>query len=191
MNRRRLAAAVALMMLPEAARAAEGMPQLDFANPLVISQVVWLAIIFLALYLLLARWALPEVASVLADREASIRSDLDAAHGAQERANEAVRELTDATAKARADAQAAINKAADEAKQEAAVRAEQLNAKLEAQLRTSESRIADARASAMGALRQVATDTALTVVGRLSGHDADYSAVEQAVGTQLSARGVG
>ncbi len=191
MNRRRLAAAVALMLLPEAARAAEGMPQLDFGNPMVISQVVWLAIIFLALYLLLAKWALPEVATVLANREASIRSDLDAAHGAQARANEAVREVTDATAKARAEAQAAINKAAEEAKKEAAARAEQLNARLEEQLRTSESRIAAARASAMGALRQVATDTALTMVGRLSGLNADHAAVEQAVSAELSARGVG
>ena len=32
----------------------KGMPQLDFKNPLTISQVVWLAIIFFALYLLLS-----------------------------------------------------------------------------------------------------------------------------------------
>lgn len=190
MTRRRLAAAVSLMLLPEAARAAEGMPQLDFGNPLVLSQVVWLAIIFFALYLLLARWALPQVSSVLATREAAIKSDLDAAHGAQARANEAVRELTDATAKARADAQAAINRASDEAKKAAAAQAEQLNARLEQQLRAAEARITEARGAAMGALREVATDTALAVVGRLSGHEADRYAVERAVGEQLSARGV-
>ena len=41
------------------------MPQLDFANPLTIAQIVWLAIIFFTLYLLLSRWALPQVAEVL------------------------------------------------------------------------------------------------------------------------------
>ncbi len=186
---RRLAALAVLLTLPVAAHAAQGMPQLEFNNPLVISQVVWLAIIFFALYLLLARWALPQVAGVLATREARIRSDLDAAHGAQAQANEAVRQLTEATARARAEAQASINQAADEAKRQAAAQAEQLNARLEEQLRASETRIGEARASALGALRQVATETAVTVIGRLTGHPADQASVERAVGAELAARG--
>ncbi len=188
---RRLAALAgpALLLPPAAARAAEGMPQLDFGNPLVLSQVVWLAIIFFALYWLLSKWALPQVASVLATREAAIRSDLDAAHAAQDRANAAVRELTEATAKARSEAQAAINQAADEAKRAAVADAERLNATLETQLREAESRIGEARASAMGALRQVAAETAATVLGRLTGFPADPAAVDHAVAAQLASRG--
>ena len=154
---RRLAALSGLLLLPSAARASEGMPQLDFGNPLIISQVVWLAIIFLGLYLLLARWALPQVSSVLATRETAIRSDLDAAHAAQARANEAVRELTEATARARSEAQSSINQASDEAKRQAAEQAATLNAKLDEQLRAAETRIGEARASAMSALRDVAS----------------------------------
>ena len=45
---------VALLLAPAIARA-EGMPQLDFGNPLTISQVVWGAIIFIVLYVLLSR----------------------------------------------------------------------------------------------------------------------------------------
>ena len=52
---------------PLAAMAA-GMPQLDFSSPLTISQVVWGAIIFGVLYLMLSRAALPRVASVLHER---------------------------------------------------------------------------------------------------------------------------
>ena len=37
------------------------MPQLDFANPLTTSQVVWGAIIFVVLYVLLSRIGLPKV----------------------------------------------------------------------------------------------------------------------------------
>ncbi len=186
---RRLLPAIALATVPAAARAAQGMPQLEFNNPLILSQIVWLAIIFFGLYLLLARWALPQVAGVLANRESTIRADLDAAHEAQARAQGAVRELTDATARARAEAQASINQAADEAKRQAAAQAEQLNTRLEEQLRTSEARIAEARASAMTALRQVATETAVTVIGRLTGHQADQATVERAVGAELAARG--
>lgn len=186
-----LAALAALTLLPAAAHAAEGMPQLNFANPLLLSQVVWLAVIFLVLYLLVSKLALPQVASVLERREAVIQSDLDAAHAAKARADAAVAELTAASARARAEAQAAINRAADEAKREAAQQAETLNAKLEEQLGAAEARIRAAHTAAMGALRQVAGETASTLVGRLTSRPADPAAIDRAVGAEITARGLG
>ncbi len=181
---------LALAALPVSAGVAlaQGMPQLAFGNPLLLSQVVWLALIFLALYLLLARWALPQVSSVLQHREATIQSDLDVARTAKARADGAVRELTEASARARSEAQASINQASDAAKRQAATQAEALNTRLEEQLKEAEARIGSARAAAMGALRQVATETALTVVGRLTNRPADPELVDQAVGSALSAR---
>ncbi len=81
-----LLAAFSLAPLAEAEEAKKGMPQLDFSDPLLLSQVVWLAIIFLALYLLLSRWALPQVAEVLDERARRIKGDLEAARAAQEEA---------------------------------------------------------------------------------------------------------
>jgi F-type H+-transporting ATPase subunit b len=187
--RRRIIATIALALLPAAARAAEGMPQLNFANPLVLSQVVWLAIIFLALYLLISRWGLPQVATVLATRESRIQSDLDGARAAKARADEAVRELTAASARARTEAQAAINHAADQAKQQAATQTEALNLRLEQELTAAEHRIEAARQAALGALRDVATETASVLVGRLTNREADQQAVGSAVGSVLAARG--
>lgn len=157
-----------LLMLPAAAHAA-GMPQLDFSTPLTVSQVVWGAIIFVVLYILLSRGGLPLVASVLDERAAKIAKDLDEARAAKARADAGMTEADQATAKARAEAQAAINAALDVAKQEAAAQSEVLNARLEKQLQESEAQIAQARAAAMTALRQVATETAATVVVRLTG----------------------
>lgn len=188
---RSLAVLTALLATPAAARAAEGMPQLDFGNPLVLSQVVWMALIFLALYLLLANWALPQVSSVLRTRESAIEADLDAARAAKARADTAVEELTQSSARARAEAQGSINQAADEAKRQAAAQAETLNARLDEQLRAAETRIGAARTAALGALRQVATDTASTVIGRLTGRPADPRLVDRAVGAALAARGQG
>lgn len=184
-------AAGLLLCLPKAALAAEGMPQLDFGNPLTISQVVWGAVIFLALYLVFANWGLPRVASVLEERDARINGDLDAARQAKATADSAVTELTDATHKARADAQAAINAAVEQAKKEAAERSHALNERLEGQLREAEQRIAGARSAALGALRQVATETATLVVGRLTGRSPDPQAIEGAVGAALAARSQG
>jgi len=179
-----------LLVLPAAALA-EGMPQLDFKTPLTVSQVVWGTIIFIALYILLSRTGLPMVASVLEERGAKISKDLEQARAAKSRADAGMAEADQATAKARADSQAAINAALDEAKTAAAAQAEVLNARLEKQLQDSEVQIARARASAMGALRQVATETAATVVTRLAGAAPDAGRLDDAVASALAARGIG
>jgi F-type H+-transporting ATPase subunit b len=177
-------------MLPAAAMA-EGMPQLDFSTPLTTSQVVWGAIIFIVLYLLLSRTGLPLVASVLEERGTRIAKDLDEARAAKASADAGMAEAEQATAKARAEAQAAINAALEEAKKAAAVQAEALNARLEQRLQESEAQIAQARVSAMSALRQVATETATTVVTRLSGTAPDAGRLDSAIGSALAARGIG
>lgn len=179
-----------LLMLPGVARAA-GMPQLDFSTKLTLSQVVWGAIIFALLYFLLSRTGLPWVAEVLEERATRIAKDLDEAHAAKASADVGMTEADQATAKARAEAQAAINAALEEAKNAAAVQSEALNARLEKQLQESESQIAEARASAMRALRQVATETAATVVTRLTGSAPDAARLDGAIGSALAARGIG
>jgi F-type H+-transporting ATPase subunit b len=179
-----------LLVLPAAARA-EGMPQLDFSTPLTISQVVWGAIIFVVLYILLSRTGLPLVASVLDERATKIAKDLDEARAAKASADTGMTEAEQATAKARAESQAAINAALEEAKTAAAAQGEVLNARLEKQLQESEAQIAQARASAMSALRQVATETAATVVTRLTGVAPDPNRLDGAIGSALAARGVG
>ena len=165
-----------------------GMPQLDFANPLTTAQVVWLAIIFTVLYLLLSRWALPQVAAVLEQRANRIQADLAAAQSAKVSADAAVAELTTATRQAQATAQAAIAGAVAAANEAATSQAATLNARLEKQLAQAEQRIGAARTAAMGALRNVATDTAAAVVTRLVGIAPAASAVEQAVDAALAAR---
>jgi len=175
------------LLLPTAAKAA-GMPQLDFANPLTTSQVVWGAIIFAVLYIVLSRIALPKVAAVIEERARHIAADLETAQAAKARADEAALHVAEATARARAEAQAAINAALDTAKQEASVRIAALNERLEQQLHDAETQINAARTSAMRALRDVATETAATVVGRLTGAPPDAQRLDGAIGAALAAR---
>jgi F-type H+-transporting ATPase subunit b len=193
----RIAALLSLATLPAMAQVASehpgatssaGMPQLDFGNPWTIAQVVWMLIIFGALYYVMARYALPQVEGVLEARRARIEGDLESAQAAKQRADAAMAEHQSATARARAEAQAAIAAATQKAQGEAAARAEALNAKLAAQIEAAERQIASARDNAMGALRQVATDTADALVNRLIGRS-DSAAVAKAVERELAARG--
>ena len=183
------AAALAGVLLPSVARAAEGgMPQLDFASPLTVAQVVWLAIIFLVLYLLLGRWALPRVGEVIAHRAAVIGADLDAARSAKAEADAAQAEQLHATRDAQSSAQAEIAAAVNAAKADAVKDAALAGARLEAQLAAAEMRIEAQRDQAMGALRQVANDTAAAMIERLTGRAPDSGQVDHAVAGALAAR---
>lgn len=143
------------------------MPQLDFSDPLMISKLVWLLIIFGLLYYVLKTYVLPQVASVLDERAARIAADLDAARDAQAAGEAAMAELRAATAAARAEAQAAVATALAEANAKAAAEAEAINARLNAQVSEAEARVRAARDAALGALGQVATDTTRAMLDKL------------------------
>jgi F-type H+-transporting ATPase subunit b len=182
--------ATALAALPGAAWA-EGMPQLDFKSPLTLGQVWWGAAIFIVLYVLLARVGLPKVGAVIEERATHLAADLDAAKAQKAQADAAVAELTATIQRSRAAAQAEVKQAVDHAKSAAAEQAIALNTRLEAQLKAAEGRINQARAAAVGALHQVATETATTVIARLTGVAPDARLVDTAVAAALTARARG
>ncbi|MCV6598681.1 MAG: F0F1 ATP synthase subunit B' [Mangrovicoccus sp.] len=168
----------------EAAHAASeaGMPQLDFSTfP---NQIFWLIIALIAIYLILTRVALPRIASVLADRQGAITSDIAAAEELKLKAVEAEqayeKALADARAesasiigKARADIQAELDSAIAKADVEIAERASQ-----------SEAAIAEIQAGAMESVEIVAKETASEIVSAL-GLSADAAAIEGAVTSRL------
>jgi F-type H+-transporting ATPase subunit b len=164
------------------------MPQLDFANPLTISQVVWMFLIFGVLYYLLSRYALPAVGEVIEAREQRILADLDSARLAKEQADRAVGEVAERSRAASSEAQAEIARAVAAAKAEAAEAARQDNEQLERQLAEAEEQIGAARNQAMGALREVAVEAASTVVTRLTGQTPDRAQIDSAVGHAMAAK---
>jgi F-type H+-transporting ATPase subunit b len=181
--------AAALTLAPVMGRAAEagGMPQFQFSNELTRAQIVWLVLIFLVLYILLARWALPQLRSVLEERARRITADLDAAKAAKAEADAAVAELTAATRNARAEGQAEIAAATRSAREAAAAQAAALNERLEAELHEAEARIDAARAEAMGALREVASETARAMIERLTSRPPEPATLASALDTALAA----
>ncbi len=164
------------------------MPQLDFSNPLTIAQVVWMAIIFGLLYYLLSRYFLPQVAQVVDDRAHRIATDLDSARAAKAKSDAAITEISEASRRASAEAQGAIASAINKVKSEALEQSRAADERLNAQLAEAEHRIADARSTAMGAVSQVAQDTAIAIVTRLTGQAPDPAVVKDAVGSAMAVR---
>ena len=176
-----------LFAVPTAALA-QGLPQLDFANKLTTYQVLWGAVIFVVLYILASRTALPMVETVLQARAERIAGDLDSAKDAKSRADAGVQAAADATAKARSEAQAAINAALESSKQAAAAQSAALNERLEKQLKEAEGQIAAARNAALIALPEAATDTAIALVTRLTGVTPDPQRLSGAINAAVAAR---
>ncbi len=169
---------------------ADTMPQLQFSNPLLLSQVVWGAIIFALFYLGVSRIGLPRVDAILANRAQVIGNDLEQARLSKQRADQAVAELNEARRLAYAESQAAVNAAATKAKDTAAAQAAEANAMLDRQLAESEAQIGAARDRAMASLRDVAAGTAEAIISRLTNSAPDAGFVQDAVDRGLRARGL-
>jgi F-type H+-transporting ATPase subunit b len=152
-----------------------GMPQLDYHS--FAPQLVWLAIAFLALYLVMSRLAVPRIADTLAKRQARIQGDLDAA----EKANEETRGLVAAYEKRLADTREEARKLMRERGEAdstaAATRLQALHDRLAAQIGEAEKRIAKQRDEVMEGLEQMAKDIGQEVYAKLAGQPADQAAL--------------
>jgi F-type H+-transporting ATPase subunit b len=170
---------------------ADGLPQLDFANKLTTYQVVWGALIFVILYVLASRTALPKVEAVLEERARRIAGDLESAKDAKTRADAGIQAAAEATSRARSEAQAAINAALETSKQAAAAQSAALNEILDKQLKEAEGQIAEARGAALAALPSVASDTATALITRLTGAAPDPAKLTAAINAAIAARATG
>jgi F-type H+-transporting ATPase subunit b len=173
-----LAAGLAVFVAGGTAWAKEGqggMPQLDYH--LFAPQLVWLAIAFLALYLVMSRLAVPAISDTLEKRQAKIQGDLDAA----EKANEETRGLLAAYQKRLADmreeARNVVRARGEADNAAAAARLQTLHDKLAAQIAEAEKRIAAQRDEVMQGLERMAEDIGQDVYAKLAGQPADRTAL--------------
>jgi F-type H+-transporting ATPase subunit b len=145
------------------------------------SQLLWLAICFVALYVMVARVALPRITSILAERRARIDADFAEAARAKGEADAAVaaheKALADAHAKAHALAVATRERLAAESEAHRKSVEEELNRRLA----ESDKAIAASKAAAMANVRGIAIDTAGAIVARLVGTTPPEQAVKAAV----------
>jgi len=163
-----------------------GMPQLDFHD--FAPQLVWLAITFVVLYLVMSKLAVPLISDTLDKRQAKIQRDLDAA----EKASEDTRTLVAAYEKRLADAREEarrLQRERNEADSAAATaRLTELADRLNGRIDEAERRIAGQRAQVMEGLEDMAHEIAADVYSKLSGQPADAGALKAKIATAKESR---
>lgn len=145
------------------------------------SQLIWLAIAFVLLYLLMSRLALPRVGGIIAARNGKIASDLAEANSLKESSDAAAAAHEKKLAEARANAQTIAGQTRDKLMADAEQRRKSLEDELQKKLDGAEKTIAATRASAMSNVGAIAIDAAKSIVERLTGSPAPEKAVSDAV----------
>ncbi len=155
------------------------MPQFDPTSyP---SQIFWLIVCFVALYLLMSRVALPRIAEVLEERANRIAADLEKAAMLKQEAESVIAAYEAAVAEARREATTVIGKASAEISELSAKRQAEFAAELSRKVAEAEGRIASAKDEAKAQVRAIATEAASSVAARLTGAMPDAAIVERAV----------
>ena len=155
------------------------MPQFNFHDWA--PQLVWLAITFIGLYLVMARMALPRIANVIEERRDRIQRDLDEAERLKEETEAAIASYERALAEARGKAHGIAQETRDKLAVEIAADQVVVDNQIAASIAAAEKKITTAKNAALEHINEVATDTASALIEKIIGQAPNASDVKKAV----------
>lgn len=132
-------------------------------------QLLWLAITFGALYLLMSRVALPRIGSILETRRTRIEGDLKEAERLRQETEKAAAAYEAALAEARQNAHAIAEETRAGIKADIDGRRADVEAQLAKRVADAEARILADKTAALANVGTIAADTAQALVAKISG----------------------
>ncbi len=145
-----------------------------------VPQIVWLVIIFGALYWLMSHIALPRVRSILEARQARIGGDLAEAARMQEQATAASAAYDATLNDAKTRAQALAQETHDKLRTEMEAKRHALDADLNRKLAAAEDQIAETKTRAMANVEGIAREAASVIIEHLTGKPANPDSLNAA-----------
>jgi F-type H+-transporting ATPase subunit b len=149
------------------------------------SQLFWLAICFVLLYLITARLVQPRVAGIIDGRKKQASGDLAEASRLKAESEQAIAAYEKALADARTRAQTIASETHERLQAEAERNRKSLEEQLNARLADAEKQIAVTKSAAMTNVRGIATEAAAAIVTRLTGITAPETAITAAIDAAL------
>lgn len=163
----------------EAAGHGAGLPQFDITTfP---SQIFWLAVTFVVLYVFFSRKTLPDISAVIDNRRNHIQSDLGMAEKLTAEAESVQTAYETGLQGARDKATQTITDTENSMKQKAASEYESFRKRSETEIKAAESRIETAKIKAMDDMNTIAAEVAAEAVEKIIGIGTDTSKVKAIV----------
>jgi F-type H+-transporting ATPase subunit b len=154
-------------------------PPLDAST--FVPQLVWLALTFALLYVILRRAVLPRVGEVIEERSERIKRDLAQAEALKAETATALANYEEALADARAQAGSIVKTMRDKLSDEAGKERAKVDAQIAAKLAEAETRIAETKSRALASVGDIASEVAGTIVTRLIGAEPTKDEVKRAL----------
>jgi len=154
-----------------------GLPQLNPAD--FTPQLVWLALTFVVLYLILAHVALPRIGEVIEERRDRVQRDLDAAERFKAETDAALAAYEQAVSEARHKASGMVKDMRDKLTTETEKERTAVESQISAKLTEAEARIAATKDKALSSVNEIAAETASAVVSKLLGEEVSPAEVKK------------
>jgi F-type H+-transporting ATPase subunit b len=152
-----------------------------FARETFASQLFWLVLCFILLYLLVSRLALPRVGSILEARRGRIAADFAEATRLKDQTDVALSDYEKSLIAARTRAQSIATETRERLNGEAEQSRKALEEQLNAKLAEADRAIATSRTAAMTNVRSIAVEAASAIVTQLIGNTPSQQTAAQAV----------
>jgi F-type H+-transporting ATPase subunit b len=160
-----------------------GLPQLDIST--FASQLFWLLISFVILYVVISRVAAPKIGGVIQDRANRIKGDLETAAKAKRDSEAAIAGYDKALADARARGLKIGNELRTTVQSEINAKNDVASKQLAADTAKAEAGIAAMRKSAMAKVGDVARESVADIVTKLTGEAANTNDIDTAIANAL------
>lgn len=156
-------------------------PPLDPAN--FAPQLVWFALTFATLYIVLSRVALPRVSEVIEERRDRIQRDLDSAERLKAETEDALAGYESALSDARSNASAIAREKREALNTEIEAEQAKVDEQIAAKVADAERRIGETKTKAMQSVDEIAGDTGAAIVKQLLDQDVSAADIRKAIPT--------
>jgi len=149
-------------------------------------QLIWLALTFGALYLLMSRIALPRIGEIIEEREDRIRRDLEIAGRLKTETEKALGAYEQALKDARGNASEIARETREKLAHEVDIERKRVDAETNAKVSEAEARIKETQEKALASVNEIAGDVAGSLVSKLTGGEVSTEEVDAALNATLT-----
>ena len=156
-----------------------GMPQLD--PKYWASQAFWLIVIFLSIYLLIAKIFIPKIKSNIDTREDKIRKDLEEAKTFREEAEKKLKIYKDLIESAKIDSKKILSESRQKLNEDMQIKKEKIQKEIEKETRNAEREIQKFKSDSINKVSTISEDIVSNLLKDIFGEEGNKSSIKATI----------